>query len=511
MRITKRGLMRALRAPAPAPPEDLGRKLEAGIPEDLFGSRREGDPRHEGSEPRSRRAASAARPRGHAVWAIAASVLVTVGAGWLAVRLFEERGGEVMPRAAVEEAFESQARLAPAPAEPESPSPEVDRLATVGRGASPERDATRGDPRAPASSERANDPHVSESGFVTWMAHARHELQRKRDQLRGEMERLRLQDVEVVRKSEAAPAPSRRAAAADAAPAPNSGAARGPSDAAPQDGGFIDAASHPISTLAVTSRPGSLTALLDRVEEPSRDTGSVAIEELLDEAMRDLPLEVEAIEVEGAPALVEGRVVLLLCAVVAAQGDHRLAGADGLASAIEVELDPAVASRYRLLASHAHALPPFEVGRDARGSSSQRYRVGALLEVELLRDLPAGGSLGAVRLRHDRTTERSTPPAASRAIVAGDLADGWGAARPELRLAVLASELSRIPGEATVEPPVVRSELERIRDEAGVDAVTATTAARLLALTRAEVRGEEPRPTAGDSPPAASRRPGSDD
>ena len=135
-RNSRRHIERGLRLPAPAPGAELGQRIKDQIPNDLFAAPDESSRRDRISgmpggagPPRALR-----RP---VVWAVAASVVVALGAGWLAVRLFET-GDPPSP-----------ARVVVARAEPESAPPApaaVDRLA-------PPEAATESP--APASSPRA--------------------------------------------------------------------------------------------------------------------------------------------------------------------------------------------------------------------------------------------------------------------------------------------------------------------------------------------------------------------
>jgi hypothetical protein len=94
-RISRRRIERGLHLPAPAPTADLGRRIKDQIPDDLFGA--PDDPsRHDLASGRpltagAGRQRALARP---AAWAVAASLMVAIGAGWLAVRLFETNGSE---------------------------------------------------------------------------------------------------------------------------------------------------------------------------------------------------------------------------------------------------------------------------------------------------------------------------------------------------------------------------------------------------------------------------------
>ncbi len=87
-RISRRGIERGLRLPAPAPGAELGRRIKDQIPDDLFAAPDETSRRDRIS---GRSGATGPGPTrglsGPVVWAVAASVVVALGAGWLAVRL----------------------------------------------------------------------------------------------------------------------------------------------------------------------------------------------------------------------------------------------------------------------------------------------------------------------------------------------------------------------------------------------------------------------------------------
>ena len=154
-RISRRRIERGLRLPAPAPRADLGRRIKDQIPDDLFGAPDDRSRRDLGSgTPLS---TGAARPRAltrPAAWAVAASLMVAIGAGWLAVRLFET-GDPLSP-----------ARVAAAPAEQKSASRAIEPAieptvnGAAGQAAQPsaplEVAASERDVRAPSRRDRSN-------------------------------------------------------------------------------------------------------------------------------------------------------------------------------------------------------------------------------------------------------------------------------------------------------------------------------------------------------------------
>jgi hypothetical protein len=163
---------------------------------------------------------------------------------------------------------------------------------------------------------------------------------------------------------------------------------------------------------------------------------------------------------------------------VVAESDPRAAG-NPPPGAIEVELDPAAARSYRLLASHALALAP--VPADAAANESRLYRVTALYEIELASDPRPGAALGSVRL-----SAGGADGAAAPAIPFGtgaDLANSWDETRAGLKLAVLAGELALLPSDASpARRAAIARELERVLADPGLDEAAARRAAELLSV-----------------------------
>jgi hypothetical protein len=90
---------------------------------------------------------------------------------------------------------------------------------------------------------------------------------------------------------------------------------------------------------------------------------------------------------------------------------------------VEVELNPEVVERYRML------------GEENRAAAGERG-VTVLYEVELRADLPPQGRVATLRLRN--------PTGPEGALDLSGLAPSWEKASPEFRLTVLAAELAEI-------------------------------------------------------------------
>jgi hypothetical protein len=651
-RVSRRGLVRALRALAPDPPPELGRKLKEQIPEDLFAAR--------ATPPSSKR-----RTLGRPPWALAASILVAIGSGYLAVRLFEDRGGAArqelaeldLPRfqSAVErdegglrssagtdpsrpaepsvqdgpsglpessagfDVARPAARLAAAesapgvsaPREvgaPSAPAPRIEAVADVLGQASQGSEDTSPPVAVPGSASPAPVSPPATAARPIGAGADLHDLmlvgeERRAEVRSGESTTIQAESIreqnqpireqgqsireleaekrKLEQKMQALPGTTANleasSGARDADPATGGDAAEweaSPPAGAPRvewhaeqhrelqakvdrlrsdrrsaagadrsslasdfadAGAGIEVATQPISSLTVITGRRSL-----EVAAGSALDGGLAVplEEALDAAAAARAARSpSAIELEGTPSRTPGRIVLLLSAVVAAS--DLPGGAAGAASSIEVELDPAAARRYRLLASHVHVLPatppaaaeaaatapsaiaPSAGARSAaapstdapsarrsavatsspaaRMTTTPSYRLTALYEIELRPGSSPGATLGVVRLRSVDAVGDSAATV-SRPIGAADLARGWNQAPVELRLAILAAELSAVPRDA--EPAQLApfaQEIERLRVDASLEPAAARLAAELAAAAAAvrEPSGMDPvRPAA---------------
>jgi hypothetical protein len=143
--------------------------------------------------------------------------------------------------------------------------------------------------------------------------------------------------------------------------------------------------------------------------------------------------------------------------------------------AIELELDPALVTGHRLLASH-RSDPDLDAAPGSVPRAVAARQVTALYELEVAAGLERNTVLGTARLRDDGAAEDLEASTRLR-IVAGDGAT----AAVSLRLAARADEAA-LPAE-DVSPASVaslRAEIERLRAASEIDETTARRALELL-------------------------------
>ena len=422
-RISRRGIERGLRLPAPAPGAELGRRIKDQIPDDLFAAPDETSRRDRIS---GRSGATGPGPTrglsGPVVWAVAASVVVALGAGWLAVRLTpidtetESLVAASSPRARPERRAALEEESAPL----QEPAPPAQQPAVEAPAPAPPDSALAG-------------------AAVGAAAAAPAETNRSRGDASGHRERLAL------------------------APA-----------SAPADRQVV----HETDSL-----DDGLVAAKRSLAKPASDSARLesVVDELLEAAAdRAGPRSTSsAIAIEGTAGRAAGRLVLLVSATVL---DVRAAGnAEPAADAIELELDPTLVSGYRLLASHARDFGPdaaMPAGAAARASATRR--VIALYELEVAGDLDRTTGLGTARLRDDGKA-KNAQQSAGLSIVAADFARDWATAAVSVRLATLGAEVALLSADAPPQDVAnLRAELERLRAGAEADQVTARRAGQLL-------------------------------
>ncbi|HVS10185.1 MAG TPA: hypothetical protein VMS76_09965 [Planctomycetota bacterium] len=482
-----------------SPPPDLGRRLKEQIPDNLFAGR--------SAAPSTRRFS-----RHAGAWAAAASIAVVLGSGYLAVRLFDRRDAvESTSPAEVPDPGRAASGSRDAPRAVEAPASVAGRQRPVS-GDAPDASAQR---QRPAAAEapladatadlldevrgrepgRAASPDQRSLGRSTTIRELEEEkvrLEREMHALPGsaveEETREREGDAsaepprvrwytEPQRGIQARVAELRKEAARDRASGDASAVAPSAANvveaASAERSGFLDVETHPISTLAVTLGDRSL-------ESAFAAARVVAVEPILDDATASLRPSTPGALLYEVAARAPGRVVVLLSAVlIEADGG---AATPQAPSSIEITLDPAAARRYRLLASHAHALAPPTPPPAPRTGQAPLYRLAALYEIELARNpgALAGGAVGTAQVRGDAAA--SAAPPVALAIGTRDLGS-WDAARVELRLAVLAAEIALLPADAS--PALLAAldgELDRLREQTAPGEATARRAAELQAI-----------------------------
>jgi hypothetical protein len=182
------------------------------------------------------------------------------------------------------------------------------------------------------------------------------------------------------------------------------------------------------------------------------------VDELLATAAHRASPSADAISIVGAESHVPGRLVLLVSSTASSSDVLGLADATGT---FELELDPALVTGQRLLASSANV---------------------ALYEIEVGGVVDRGTVLGTARLR-DGQPARKKIESSARSVVGADVTADWRSAPVALRLAVLGAEVASLP--VDVSPAMVtslRAELERLRAES--DGEDARRADELLAVLR---------------------------
>lgn len=410
-RVSRRRIERGLRLPAPAPPADLARRIKDQIPDDLFGAPDDPSRRDLGSgTPLS---TGAARPRAltrSAAWAVAASLMVAIGAGWLAVRLFET-GDPLSP-----------ARVATTPAEQKS---------------------------APRAIEPAIEPMVNGAAGQAAQPSAPLEVAASERNVRAPTRRDRSEHQAELLEKESAPAP----ATPPSAPQP-----------------------------AVQAPESRVEALAPRERSNAGELGDAA-------ADRPSSPPSLALSLDRTSDVATGRVVLLVIAtapMVDATGNPALA-----TDAIELDLDHALVTGHRLLASHSSDLDVDAATAAAPPATASR-QVIALYELEVAAELERNAVLGTARLRDDGAAEDllvsglrkesgRREESTRRKIVAADVAGDGVTAAVSLRLAARADDAALPP--ENVSPASVaslRAEIERLRAASEVDEATARRAIELL-------------------------------
>jgi hypothetical protein len=605
----KRELERALRTAAPEPPPELGRKLVAAIPEDLFAPRAEHGVSEVGGpapvDAGGAASAEAARPvqgpsrrrrtSGPAL-AIAASLLVVVGAGWLATRLYQEGTGPAgeaplavrasadpepllettappatsagdapspRRRAAAEVAPDSRPADAPqaasavgeetaeaaAPPPVTNPTPRdaiarLDDLAEPGeRPADGDRerrtpgdvaptapagavlDAVSSDRRAPAATEelaaastrqehrdsqRSAEPEEpTESEALAGQSTGRERsaaesIATGQARLESEVRRLRAASVRDARTDPLAVTAPRRTAP----------------DRADEPSSFFDASERALSTLTVEASEARLLQKADAGVSAAPDVAPLA--NLLDDVARSRVAAagpvVAAETVAGPPAAGASRVYVFVSAIVTERGRG---GAAGVLDTLELELDPAVAPRYRLLESEAR---PVDDGAPAGAGAGSRarqnagaaplFRLSALYELERADGAGAAARLGVVRVRAERPEpvesrpaqaelDRATTGGGERVLDVWTPVRAWASTHLELRLAVLSAQLQDLQaGGSSASIEAIQEEIARVEREAMAGSSVAEGAARLRTLAAAAATAGAP------AEPAAPTAPG---
>jgi Ca-activated chloride channel family protein len=152
---------------------------------------------------------------------------------------------------------------------------------------------------------------------------------------------------------------------------------------------------------------------------------------------------------------------------------------------IQVEFDPRVVSRYRLLGYENRDVADHRFRDDTvdAGEIGAGHRVTALYEIKLAEDATRKSALAEVRLRYrSRATGRVVEE--SLAVRRSDLARSWRAASPSLRLAALAAELAEVLKRSywarETRPEELRERARQVDRELGDD----HDAAELVRLTR---------------------------
>ena len=182
---------------------------------------------------------------------------------------------------------------------------------------------------------------------------------------------------------------------------------------------FVDTAANRLSTFVVALDTGSYAASRREVAAGRLPaSGAVRVAEFVS-AFGGAPVRQDvAIRAEGAPTpFVQGPRYRLL------RFDLRGRAARLKDARVEVELNPEVVERHRLL------------GEEGRAAAGERG-VTVLYEVELRADAPPKGRIATLRLRD--------PAGAEATLDLSGLAPTWEKASPEFRLTALAAELAEI-------------------------------------------------------------------
>ena len=153
--------------------------------------------------------------------------------------------------------------------------------------------------------------------------------------------------------------------------------------------------------------------------------------------------------------------------------------------AIELELDPALVTGHRLLASHSSDLD-LDAAPAAASRAAAERQVTALYELEVAAELEPNTVLGTARLRDGGAAEdlqelQQLQGSTRRKIVAADVASDGATAAVSLRLAARGAGAALAPED--VSPASVaslRAEIERLRASSEIDEITARRAIELL-------------------------------
>ncbi len=155
---------------------------------------------------------------------------------------------------------------------------------------------------------------------------------------------------------------------------------------------------------------------------------------------------------------------------------------------IQVEFDPRVVSRYRLLGYENRDVADHRFRDDTvdAGEIGAGHRVTALYEIKLAEDAPSRRALAEVRLRY-RSRATGQVVEESLTVERSDLARSWRAASPSLRLAALAAELAEVLKRSywarETRPEELAERARQVDRELGAD----RDAAELVRLTRSTV------------------------
>jgi hypothetical protein len=463
-----------LRLPAPSPGADLGRRIKDQIPEDVFASSAQTERRENDSPSRhDARSIEARRSSRPLAWAVAASVIAALGAGWVAVRMFET--DDPLEPAAIEIATRQESAAPPVT--------EAEQARTV--------------PVAPTAERRVDELAMLEDAETDRVE------QLSTPPLAPERRAQSRQEHEVSVPPDAAPraaAPAIPHAASE--PANEAGAAIATAAlAAPEP------ASEPAETdtdlqadLAPASRyadRGDRELARERSLPESRAGGTRDIDisdivsdrtwRLVESSLRprgssETSPSPAAITIQASKSHLPGRAVLWVSAIV----PRDIAGNPSRAAdEIDLALDPALVTGHRLLASSARDVVPGTPSRAAAESAAPAAtleQVTALYEIEIRGDLDADAVLGAVRVRDGQPTKKKAESSARNISGAGVSRD-WLVNSAASRLAVLGAEIATLPDD--VSPTVVaslRAELERLRAESSDD--DARRAGELLSVLR---------------------------
>ncbi|HKI04848.1 MAG TPA: von Willebrand factor type A domain-containing protein [Thermoanaerobaculia bacterium] len=147
---------------------------------------------------------------------------------------------------------------------------------------------------------------------------------------------------------------------------------------------------------------------------------------------------------------------------------------------VQVELNPAVVARYRLLGYENRAIADerFRDDKVDAGEIGAGHSVTALYEVELRPGAPAGGRIASLHLRY-RTPEIGNQTETIKHLSLSDLAPSWEKASPGFRLAALVAQFAEILKQS----PWVKGGLSEVaRQIRGLQALPKSTSPRAVEL-----------------------------